>query len=293
MDSDLTTIDLHLHTSHSFDCESRITDILRWAERKGIQVIALTDHDMTTAYREAERIQSDVQVIPGVEVTTSKGTHLLGYFVTEPIQSRDILDVIDEIHDRGGICSLPHPYRSDTGLLYNYEIKRLHSAKEVEKVLERVDLLEALNAKCSDIDRTRTDMFIAEHTGKAVTAGSDGHQAFEVGRAHLALADVRSYSDGDLKDALLNNDRIVRHETGVTADGLENATLGVIETLRGVMKRVKRLAPDPVWQALRSGYLRSREAIGGRTTARTFNEASFREYIPSHASEKPVRETVL
>jgi predicted metal-dependent phosphoesterase TrpH len=57
------------------------------AASRGVQVLALTDHDTVAGVREAQDVgaQHGVEVIPGVELSTSLGSggeiHLLGYFI--------------------------------------------------------------------------------------------------------------------------------------------------------------------------------------------------------------------
>lgn len=280
------TLDLHLHTAHSFDCEASVRDVITWAERKKLDVIALTDHDSTSAHREAASYRTSVRIIPGVEVTTSTGTHLLGYFITESIRSTYILDVIDEIHESGGICSLPHPFRSDTGLMYNLRIKRLHTEEEVAEILERVDLLEGLNAKCSEADRTDADEFIAENPDKPLTAGSDGHQPYEVGRARLALHEVSALDDLTLKQALLKNTRDILWESGSPVTGLNDTALGALDGARGALKSAKSLIPQPVWRRMRSLYLRSRGTVAGRKELRQLGENRVSVYRGQNTSER-------
>lgn len=287
--------DLHLHTNHSFDCESKVADVLRWAETKGLDLVALTDHDQVTAHLEAQRIESNVRVIPGVEVTTKKGTHLLGYFITEPIISRDILDVIDEIHERGGICSLPHPYRSDTGLIYNQEVKQLHSAEEVSRVIESVDMLEGLNAKCSMSDRTMTELFIAEHSEKKHSAGSDGHQPYEVGRAKLRLSvgsDISELSDEEIKQALIYNNRTIISESVESPSGVDALTLSMIESARLTFKSAKALIPSGVWQRMRSVYMHSTGAVKAGAELRNLNMNKSEEVALRDEFEREIEEKV-
>lgn len=287
--SNRTTIDcdLHLHTNHSIDCETQVADLLSWAETKRLDLIALTDHDQVTAFQEAQTIESTVRVIPGVEVTTRTGTHLLGYFITEPIVSRDILAVIDEIHERGGICSLPHPYRSDTGLIYNHEINNLHSAEEVAQVIEAVDLIEGLNAKCSTADHVKTDAFIARHSQKRQSAGSDGHQPYEAGRARLRLTvdttDITALSDAAIKQALLHNPREIVRETAQQPVGADALALSMIEGARKTLKRSKALIPTTVWRRMRSVYLRSTGAVNAGAEMKSLQKSAPEK---SESSEK-------
>ena len=78
-------IDLHMHSTNSDGTDS-IIDLLKKAEEKGLDYIAITDHDNCNGYEELEKI--DVKqyfhgkVIPGIEIKCSYGKNLievLGY----------------------------------------------------------------------------------------------------------------------------------------------------------------------------------------------------------------------
>jgi len=79
--------DLQLHSDLG-DGLSSIEEILDSAERAGLDVIALTDHDDIRgafALRElAARRSSPVEVVPGVEVTTRSG-HLLALWIEDEV----------------------------------------------------------------------------------------------------------------------------------------------------------------------------------------------------------------
>lgn len=78
--------DLHLHTTAS---DGRLSPraLVRLAARKGIKVIAVTDHDSTEGIDDAldeARFFPELTVIPGVEISTDVKdgeVHLLGYYV--------------------------------------------------------------------------------------------------------------------------------------------------------------------------------------------------------------------
>lgn len=78
-------VDLHLHTTAS-DGVMSPSEIVRYAKSKGLQAIAITDHDtiegLEEGMLEGERIS--FEVIPGIEVSAehSPGSmHLLGFFL--------------------------------------------------------------------------------------------------------------------------------------------------------------------------------------------------------------------
>lgn len=75
---DKVYIDLHMHTFHSDGIESPESLALK-ARTNGSDVIAVTDHDITSGYAPAKAFGAKwgLEVIPGVEVTTTK-YHILG-----------------------------------------------------------------------------------------------------------------------------------------------------------------------------------------------------------------------
>lgn len=75
-------IDLHVHSQASFDSTESIETILKIAKEKGIHTIAVTDHNTVKGAKEAILIESDVRVIPGIEIDcyfNDKVVHILGY----------------------------------------------------------------------------------------------------------------------------------------------------------------------------------------------------------------------
>ena len=78
-------VDLHLHTTAS-DGVMSPSEIVRYAKSKGLQAIAITDHDTIEGLEEglSEGKRIDFEVIPGIEVSAehSPGSmHLLGFFL--------------------------------------------------------------------------------------------------------------------------------------------------------------------------------------------------------------------
>ena len=64
-------IDLHMHSTNSDGTDS-IIDLLKKAEEKGLDYIAITDHDNCNGYEELEKINVKQyfhgKVIPGIEI---------------------------------------------------------------------------------------------------------------------------------------------------------------------------------------------------------------------------------
>ncbi len=78
-------IDLHLHTTAS-DGALSPTELVREAKVRGLECIAVTDHDSTNGIEEsiAEGQRLGIQIIPGIEMSTDiprAEVHVLGYFL--------------------------------------------------------------------------------------------------------------------------------------------------------------------------------------------------------------------
>src|SRR5207302_7167842 len=87
--------------------------ILDSAERLGLDVIALTDHDDirgSFVMRDlAARRDSPVEIVTGVEVTTRSG-HLLALWIEDEIPMfGPLAATIAQIHELGGVAVGPHP----------------------------------------------------------------------------------------------------------------------------------------------------------------------------------------
>ena len=81
----MDTIDLHTHSRFS-DGTFTALQIVKYAEEKGLKAFALTDHDTTEGVKEAKSIETNVEVISGVEISTrydKKEIHIVGLYVNE------------------------------------------------------------------------------------------------------------------------------------------------------------------------------------------------------------------
>ena len=76
-------IDLHTHSAAS-DGTDTPADLVRAAHAAGLDVVALTDHDAMSGWREAAEAADEVGItlVPGLEISTKfrhRGVHLLAY----------------------------------------------------------------------------------------------------------------------------------------------------------------------------------------------------------------------
>ena len=173
-------LDLHNHTSWSFDCSTDPLKVVRTARARGLDAIAITDHNEIGGAREAERAAAgDILVIVGEEIDTSAGD-VIGLFLKEKIDAEDPLEAIRAIHDQGGVAVLPHPFAK--------------SAAVDDRVGRALDACEGFNARHSRVasveggpGEERIARF-ARQFDLSLTAGSDAHFAREIGRARTIVA---------------------------------------------------------------------------------------------------------
>ena len=95
----LVKIDLHIHTCLSPCATLDMTPLKIVAEacRKGIEVIAVTDHNSVENARAVMKSarNCDLTVIPGIEVTTSEEVHIVGLF-EEMLQAYEMQSLVYE-----------------------------------------------------------------------------------------------------------------------------------------------------------------------------------------------------
>jgi predicted metal-dependent phosphoesterase TrpH len=98
-------VDLHIHT---VECDGAgMEEVITEAEKNMVRAILAADHHKTTAYDKlvniAERRKSPVMIIPGIEISTLEGYHVLGMMI-EPHDerlNRRMEDIIAGRQDRG------------------------------------------------------------------------------------------------------------------------------------------------------------------------------------------------
>ncbi len=173
--------DFHIHTYWSKDSMSRPRDILKTSLKKGIKIIAITDHNeiggaLETA-REARLSDTDLTVIVGEEVKTSRGD-IIGLFLTEKIK-KDLSpeETIDLIKEQGGITIIPHPFdRKGRGALGDY----------TRKIYHRIDFIEVENGRTPSWNNKKAKIF-ADKFGLPGIGGSDAHWFREVGKVRTMV----------------------------------------------------------------------------------------------------------
>ena len=142
-------LDLHVHSARSPDGIMSLDEIAALEKARGLHGAAVCDHDL--ALIDPPRFQ-DFLLIPGIEVSTQFG-HLLGLFVTGPVETRDFFAAVELIRAQGGLAVLAHPFEHSRDgarlapavpLLDGIEVwnsradRKIHDANALELSLEAV-----------------------------------------------------------------------------------------------------------------------------------------------------------
>ncbi len=183
----LIKVDLHVHTVYSDDCLTPPNDVLRWAKRRHLNALAVTDHNTIDGARELAAM-SPLLVIIGEEIRTARG-EIIGLFLQQAIPpGLSPLETVRYIHQQGGLVYVPHP--ADRLRRSTLEPDAL------AEIIQEVDLIEVLNARVTwGVDNQRAEELAREHR-LLRGAGSDAHQGIEIGRAYLempAFADAQGF----------------------------------------------------------------------------------------------------
>lgn len=189
-------IDFHCHSYYSKDGISSPEKLIKMALKKGLDGIALTDHDTTKGWKSAIEAAKKLNavLILGQEVKIKKNGktlgEILGYFLKKEInpKRKGPEQVIDEIKKQGGIAIIAHPY--------NWK----KPFKDLEKYKNLVDGIEVFNARSQTKRGNEKALDFAQRNNLPITAGSDAHSCFEIANAHLE-AEVKTVEE--LKKAIL------------------------------------------------------------------------------------------
>jgi glycosyltransferase involved in cell wall biosynthesis len=176
--------DLHMHTDHSPDCATPAEVLLETAKERGLDAIAITDHNEISGALEAQEIAArigGIKVIIAEEVKTAHEGEVIGLFLTERIErGMSLAETIAEIRRQGGLVYVPHPF------------DRLHSVPDYENLLEvvdEIDILEVFNPRVTLSAFNEEAVRFAGKYDIVPGAGSDSHVAQGLGSVKIRLRD--------------------------------------------------------------------------------------------------------
>jgi predicted metal-dependent phosphoesterase TrpH len=201
-----TVVDMHFHSVFS-DGRNRVDEIVEYAAYLGIGV-AITDHNAIQGAVEIDAYD-DVFSIPGIEVTSNEGAHLLVYFYdienlrrfydenVAPHMGREVMssidlsmaDIIGRAKKLNAVTIFPHPFCGIyTGIATNHHFEK----KDLNELFQMVDGVEVINSENINKWNLKSAL-LGFNLNKAISGGSDGHSLYQLGRVvtYAACTDDR------------------------------------------------------------------------------------------------------
>jgi predicted metal-dependent phosphoesterase TrpH len=209
-------LDIHIHTMNSGDSRIIPKAIPEKIKSKGLDGIALTEHNKLFKY--------DLQgiiVLPGIEISTKRG-HLLALGLKENIKKGKSMDwTIREVKRHNGVAVIAHPYSiSARADLNNLNIKP--------------DAIETLNARimfCSISSKLARRMAI--QLSLPTTGGSDSHILDTIGDAYTTVY-TKSRSIDDILEAF----RKGNIEAGGRCSSMKNKAKGRVGSITRKIRNI-------------------------------------------------------
>lgn len=209
-------LDIHVHTSNSGDSNIKVESVPAAMRIKGLDGIALTEHNRLMKYH-----LDGVIVVPGVEISTSEG-HLLALGIKENIESKmSMAETIKEVKVQDGVAIIAHPYSFSA----RAKVKHLSIKPNAIEVLNARNLFCYISVKLAKR--------MAKKLSLPTTGGSDSHIVDTIGDAYTIVY-ARSKSINDILEAF----RLGNVEASGRCSSLKNKVKG---RMRSITKKLKHL----------------------------------------------------
>jgi predicted metal-dependent phosphoesterase TrpH len=194
-------IDLHVHTTYSFDSTIEPAELEAVCRERGLAGVAVTDHDCLRGGLEFASELPGLIIVPGSEIRSAEG-EIIGLFLNEEVPpGLTAPETMRRIHEQGGLVLIPHPFDI-------VKVKRMRASR-LEELLPEIDAIEALNGKPRWwLANSSARRFASKHNMPA-TAGSDAHKAAHVGLLYTEMEDFSTPADflASLQGASLHGNR--------------------------------------------------------------------------------------
>ena len=170
-------LDLHIHSQYSEDGAGTPSEIVKILKKKGLNGMAITDHNTVEGGLSAIKVASiDFVVIPGIEISTKDG-HIIALNVKKNIPcGLTVEETIEKIKDMSGTPIVPHLYRSMSGI----------KEKKLKNIIKKIPAIEVFNS-CSVSQTNLKTMKIAKKYNLGGTGGSDSHIPSFAGEAYTTV----------------------------------------------------------------------------------------------------------
>jgi predicted metal-dependent phosphoesterase TrpH len=176
---------IHFHSEISYDSQTSIKKIVKFAVENELNFLVLTDHDTvegSVKLREEVKKQNlNIEVPIAAEYLTEFGD-VIACFIKEEINFSSFDDLVKKVKAQDGLILFPHPYAGH---------------KNIEYIAENADLVEVFNARQSTL-KDQKAMSLAGKFNKVNYLSPDAHLVSELKNAIVSYEGSRS-----LKDSLI------------------------------------------------------------------------------------------
>ncbi len=167
--------DLHVHTTYSKDSLITPKDLVYYAKKRGLNAVAVTDHNTLEGSYKIAKETKDFLIIPGMEVSSSDG-HIVALNVSELVPRGLSAEVtVDRIHKAGGVAIACHPFVFFKGSLKG-------------KVCNTFDAIEVINGRAFPFNRSvKKAQETAQRLGLSRVGGTDAHYGPQIGSGYTVI----------------------------------------------------------------------------------------------------------
>lgn len=181
-------VELHCHTAASGDSLVKVKDLIRTAKKRGLDRLAITDHNTIRGALFAQSIEPDLIII-GEEILTTKG-ELLAFFVKEEVpRGLHPMEAIQRLKKQDAFISVSHPFDR---FRHGWELE------DLKFITPYIDAIEIFNARSFSPSINQSAKEYAKEHQLLGTVGSDAHLLYEVGRSNQLLqpfTNAKSFKD--------------------------------------------------------------------------------------------------
>ncbi len=184
--------DLHIHSKYSKCGYNKLKTILKFAKKKKLDGIAITDHNLIKGAVKLKKLNKDkdFDVIVGEEIMTDNG-EILAYYLDKRIKPGKYEEVMDKIKEQDALAAVAHPFTFVRAITFKNNLSR------------RLDAVEVFNGRELFPKASRKALELAKKLNVAKIAGSDAHFFWEIGKG-------KTLFDDDLRKAILNKKTIAK-----------------------------------------------------------------------------------
>jgi len=194
-------VELHCHTAASGDSLVKVRDLIQTARSRGVDRLAITDHNTIRGAMAAKTIDPELIII-GEEILTTRG-ELLAFFIQEEIpKGLTPSEAIERLRKQNAFISVSHPFD---------HMRHGWALADLQEITPYIDAIEIFNARSLSPSINQAAKDYAKENKLLGTVGSDAHLLMEVGKATQLLP---FFSDSEtLKTALSSSKSIENYSS--------------------------------------------------------------------------------